>query len=85
MNKGRRNEIKQLKYKRRIKRLRIPDTLMHQALVNPKGDQYNFTSFKTTSNPCSCGVCQQPEQAYNRGKEKADFWRIVSVFKREAV
>lgn len=55
MNKGRRNELRELHYQKRLKNYRIKD--------DSKG---NFHAFKTTGKPCSCFVCQQPEHNYNR-------------------
>ena len=59
MNKGRRNELRELHYRRRLKNYRIQD--------DTKG---NFHAFKTTGKPCSGICCQQPENNYNRAKMK---------------
>lgn len=67
MNKARRNELKQLKYKRRLK---IIGQCNAETLANPKGERYNFTGFKTSGKPCSCYACQQIEDSYNRAKIK---------------
>ncbi len=75
MNKGRRQELAKLKYK---KRLKLRGVLNSDTLANPKGDNYNFTAFKHHSAPCSCYVCSQPEEKYNRPKSKIEVFRIIS-------
>lgn len=65
MNKGRRHELKQLKYKRRLKMIGASSA---ETLANPKGHKYNYTGYKNSSNPCSCYACQQVEENYNRAK-----------------
>ena len=58
MDKGRRNELKKLKYKRRLE---IIGKLNSDTLSNPKGVHngvpYNFTGFVNSGKPCSCFVC----------------------------
>lgn len=65
MNKARRQELKNLKYK---KRLRLIGSLNNDTLVNPKGHNYNYTGFKNSSKPCSCPVCSPYK--YDRAKVK---------------
>lgn len=69
MNKARRQELKQLRYK---KRLLVLGLLSTDTLLNPKGTQnnvcYNFTGYKNSSNPCSCYLCSN--RKYNRAKSK---------------
>ena len=57
MNKGRRNELRDLHYQRRLRNYGIKD--------DAKG---NFHAFKTTGKPCSGTCCQQPEHEYHRAK-----------------
>ena len=59
MNKGRRKELLDNHYKRRLRNYRISD--------DTKG---NFHAFKTTGKPCSGICCQQPENNYHRSKHK---------------
>jgi hypothetical protein len=82
MDKGRRQELKQLKYK---KRLRLMGQLNAETLANPRGEitlwlkgykpKYNFTAFKNHSHPCSCWCCSS--QKYNRAKTKREIDTIV--------
>lgn len=66
INKGRRNELKQLKYKRRLKIL--APKLYEKAVKNPKGDLFNMSGYKSHGKPCSCTVCSPYK--YNRAKMK---------------
>lgn len=72
MNKGRRNELKQLKYK---KRLKLRGEWNIHTSANPRGEMpterdqpyhYNYTGYKTSSAPCSCPMCSCKK--YNRAK-----------------
>ncbi len=58
MNKGRRNELRKLKYKRRLK---LMGCLSPETLNRPKGVRmgvsYNFTGFIESGKPCSCEFC----------------------------
>lgn len=57
MNKHRRYELKMLKYKKRLRNLRI------------KGNEGgNYFSFRSHGSPCSCKMCSPNK--YNRAKEK---------------
>lgn len=55
MNKGRRNELKKLKFKKRLKQLGL------------KEGEGNFHAYKSHGKPCSCGVCKKPK--YKRSKK----------------
>lgn len=55
-NKGRRNELKQLKFLKRLKNLQ---------LTNKEG---NFYAYKSHGAPCSCWMCSNAK--YKRSKEK---------------
>jgi hypothetical protein len=68
MNKARRQELKQLKYKRRLKMYGFASA---ETLANPKGHNYNFTGYKTSGRPCSCLFCQKGTR-YNRAKVKQE-------------
>lgn len=65
MNKARRQELKNLKYKKRLKRIGKCNA---KTLANPKGERYNYTGYKNSSKPCSCPVCSPYK--YNRAKQK---------------
>lgn len=47
MNKGRRNEIEQAKWEKRLKNLNIPIS-----------DKEKFTCYKSQGKPCSCDLCK---------------------------
>lgn len=55
MNKGRRNELRDLKWKRRLKNL---------GLKREKSRDY--ICYRDQGRPCNCSVCQKPK--YNRKK-----------------
>jgi hypothetical protein len=57
MNKGRRNELRDLKWKRRLKNL---------GLI--KEDKKSFICYRDQGKPCSCSICRN--QKYNRAKSK---------------
>lgn len=60
MNKGRRQELTQLRFKRRLRDHRI----------TPKPDG-NYYAFKSSGAPCSCWVCR--DEKYSRKvKHKAE-------------
>ena len=67
MNKARRHELKMLKYKRRLMIYKITP-----------GKEGNFYAFRSHGSPCSCMACQQPDDAYNRAKEKELFYSTLS-------
>lgn len=67
MNKARRQELKKLKFKRRLIMRKIAP---HSILNNPKGERYNYTGFINHGQPCNCDMCQRPDLKYNRAKEK---------------
>jgi len=55
MNKGRRNELKKLKYKKRLKQLCL------------KEGEGNFYAYRSHGKPCSCGMCRN--EKYDRKKQ----------------
>lgn len=57
INKGRRQELKMLKYKKRLKQL---------GLTEGKGK--NYFAYRSHGSPCSCPVCSPAK--YNRAKIK---------------
>ena len=60
MDKGRRNELTKLKYKKRLKQLGL------------KESEGNFNCYKSTGTPCSCPMCSPNK--YNRTeKHKGNF------------
>lgn len=61
MNKGRRNELKQLKYFKRLKNLRL----------NPNAPNSNFHAFKSHGKPCSCWLCRGTKFRDERSKNKS--------------
>lgn len=56
MNKGRRNELKALKYKKRL------------YIYGLKKGEY--TALKTSSTPCSCSLCRSEKYRDKRAKNK---------------
>ncbi len=68
MNKARRNELRQLKYQRRLKNLGLKET-------DPNS---NYHGFKDQGKPCSCIFCQ-PKGKHDRAKEKAKLTKDKSV------
>lgn len=66
MNKSRRQELKKLKFKRRLKLYgyKIGDKDIY-------GREINLNCYKTTGKPCSCDLCSPYK--YNRNKEKLNF------------
>jgi hypothetical protein len=67
MNKARRQELKKLKYKKRLIKMGYWN---ENTSKSPKGKGYNFTGFLNSSKPCSCSVCRH--QKYNRNECKAN-------------
>lgn len=59
MNKGRRNELRQLKFKRRLKEC---------GLTQKK--KTDWICYKDQGQPCSCKMCAG--EKFNRAKEKKD-------------
>jgi len=64
MNKARRNELKQLHYKRRLKQLGLKD--------DP-----SYYAYKSSGKPCSCYLCSPYK--YNRAKEKQEIQETILV------
>lgn len=58
MNKGRRHELKMLRFKRRMKKLR-------PLAISAGG---NYHAYRSHSTPCSCWCCRGDK--YSRSKEK---------------
>lgn len=69
MNKGRRNELRKLKYQRRMR------NFGYSPFTPIKEGNQNFTGFVNHGSPCSCSVCQQPEDSYNRAKQKSIYMK----------
>ena len=69
MNKARRHELKMLKYKKRMRKFRRP-------FLREDG-QWNTFAYRSHSCPCSCIACQQPEDGYNRAKEKSKLLHLI--------
>jgi hypothetical protein len=67
-NKGEREEIKKRKYKQRLESYRLLKD-HPEALVNPRGESYNFTGYKESGKPCSCYICSKHKK-YKRSKNK---------------
>lgn len=84
MNKHRRQELKQLKYIKRIKKdvggygvyiTRDGEYIYNfkaQDIINDKGKLF----YKTTSTPCSCWMCSG-EYKYKRHKHKEETRRLI--------
>ncbi len=64
MNKGRRHELKMLKYKKRLN--------LYGLKEEPDSNLY---AFRSHSVPCSCGMCKS--QKYNRSEQKQNVIREV--------
>lgn len=62
MDKGRRHEIKMLKYKRRLKLYRLKEA--------PNANLY---AFRSHSAPCSCWCCKSPKYKRSEIKRKPIF------------
>lgn len=62
MNKGRRQELKRLKFIKRLKKYGLLDKLN-----DPKA---NLHSFKSHGAPCSCSLCRDEKYRDKRGKWK---------------
>ena len=74
MNKAYRQELKKLKYKKRLRKI---GCLNNETLLNPKGNAYNFTGYKNSSNPCSCIFCSPNK--YNRAKNESEFIKFLET------
>ncbi len=84
MNKQRRNELKQLKFKNRIKRfvangsyfftkdMQRIDSPTVQDVINDGGFQW----YRTTSCPCNCWVCSG-EYKYKRHEQKVENRKLI--------
>jgi len=59
MNKGRRQELKMLKYKKRLKQYGLKD------------GEGKFYAYRSHSCPCSCFMCSNHK--YNRAKLKSEY------------
>lgn len=67
MNKGRRNELKRLKYKRRLNIYAAKSKSIKQYL-NGDAINVNCNGLRTTGKPCSCYCCSPYK--YDRAKVK---------------
>lgn len=84
MNKGRRNELTQLKYKKRIKRWTANCGIFvdqdGQYNYNPSSDYFIknnlYTEFKNSSVLCSCWMCSG-EWKYKRHLKKQEDMRLI--------
>lgn len=63
MNKGRRHELKMLKYKKRLR---------NYGLTNDSG---NFYAFRSHGKPCSCAMCS-PGKVLTNGERKKEYKEI---------
>jgi hypothetical protein len=85
MNKGRRNEIKFLKYKKRIKRwvanCSIYDAKDGRQIYYPKAidliNDRSRTNFKNTGTICSCWMCSKYWK-YKRHIKKQEDHKLIS-------
>jgi hypothetical protein len=69
MNKARRNELKMLKFKRRLKNRGIVDNT-----------SINTNCFRTTGKPCSCYLCSSRSYKIT-GEKKKQFYDINNKLK----
>lgn len=65
MNKARRHELKMLKYKKRLKQLRLKE-----------GVNKNYFAYRSHSCPCSCFMCSHSK--YNRANIKMASMREIA-------
>jgi hypothetical protein len=88
MNKGRRHELKMLKYRKRLHRwvsgitryhTRTGEIIYHPTVEDIIADN-GQNCYRTTSSPCSCWCCSG-EKKYNRAKEKRDTQRDIQNYK----
>lgn len=63
MNKGRRHELKMLKYRKRLKQLGLRE-----------GPNKNFYAYRSHGHPCSCWMCSHLK--YSRAEAKRNGERI---------
>lgn len=79
MNKGRRQELKNLKYKRRLKNLGLLHLsefkVPNKNAVETCAIKANLNSYRTSGKPCSCFMCSPYK--YNRAKEKVRVERLA--------
>lgn len=83
MNKGRRQELKYLKYKKRIRRfvsnIDVYVDKEGKYIYNPKSvdviQENGQHCYRTTSTPCSCIMCA-PDK-YVRAKEKEKISKVI--------
>lgn len=76
MDKGRRNELRQLKYRNRVQNIihgiDIYVTRSGRQIYKPKLidviEDRGFLCYKEQGKPCSCAVCQPPEDSYGSRK-----------------
>lgn len=64
MDKGRRNELTKLKFKKRLSQV----GLSMEDVYKPKN---NLWAYKSTGKPCSCYMCSGVK--YDRAKEKSEW------------
>lgn len=72
INKARRQELTMLKYKKRLKQLRLKESPIA-----------NYYAYKSHGKPCSCWACQ-PKGKYNRAKSKQG-WSDKQIYGNSAM
>lgn len=67
MDKGRRQELTRLKFKRRLNNMNVSAQDL---------ERYDYRHYKTTSTPCSCWMCKGERY---KDKERAESKRITRL------
>lgn len=73
MNKALRQEVKKLKYKKRLLKI---GAWNNDTMKSPIGERYNYTGYINHSSPCSCFMCSHSK--YDRAKEKVDMKKYLN-------
>jgi hypothetical protein len=71
MNKGRRNELKMLKFKKRLQQVGFK-------LQDAYKPGNRLFCYKTSGKPCSCWACSPKDRKYNRAIEKRRIAAMLS-------
>jgi hypothetical protein len=69
MTKARRQELKMLHYKRRLKKMgKLSYKVLYLPIGESKGIRYNFSAYRSHGAPCSCFLCSH--RKYSRAQYK---------------
>jgi hypothetical protein len=75
INKGRRHELKMLKYKKRVKLLAARSKSI-EAYLKGDNNYCKLTAFRSHGKPCSCWCCSPYK--YNRAKWNREMDKLIS-------